>query len=92
MHVYHNSAVSVLSANFSLQGIWHMGIIMEAMTTPSLEEKLHLIRTLVATTGGKGVLHEAFDPDRPAKFTRPWFSWTNSLFAELVRSVTDECK
>lgn len=69
-----------------------MSMIMEAMTTPSLEEKLHLIKTLVATTGGKGVFHEAFDPDRPSKFTREWFSWTNSLFAELVRSVTDACQ
>jgi meiotically up-regulated gene 157 (Mug157) protein len=30
-------------------------------------------------------MHESFNPNRPAQFTRPWFAWANSLFAELVR-------
>jgi meiotically up-regulated gene 157 (Mug157) protein len=37
------------------------------------------------TDGDKGVMHESFNPNKPAQFTRPWFAWANSLFAELVR-------
>jgi meiotically up-regulated gene 157 (Mug157) protein len=37
------------------------------------------------TDADKGVMHESFNPNRPMQFTRPWFAWANSLFAELVR-------
>jgi meiotically up-regulated gene 157 (Mug157) protein len=37
------------------------------------------------TDADKGVMHESFNPNKPAQFTRPWFAWANSLFAELVR-------
>ena len=29
-------------------------------------------------------MHEGINPDKPADFTRTWFAWSNSLFAELV--------
>jgi meiotically up-regulated gene 157 (Mug157) protein len=29
-------------------------------------------------------MHESFDEDDPAKFTRPWFAWANTLFGELI--------
>ena len=29
-------------------------------------------------------MHESFDKDDPAKFTRPWFAWANGLFGELI--------
>jgi meiotically up-regulated gene 157 (Mug157) protein len=34
-------------------------------------------------------MHEAFDQDDPAKFTRPWFAWANSLFGELIAGLAD---
>ncbi|HYF93244.1 MAG TPA: glycoside hydrolase family 125 protein [Symbiobacteriaceae bacterium] len=33
---------------------------------------------------GTGFMHEAFDQDDPARFTRPWFAWAHTLFAELL--------
>ena len=32
-------------------------------------------------------MHEAFHKDDPAKFTRPWFAWANTIFGELVLDV-----
>jgi meiotically up-regulated gene 157 (Mug157) protein len=29
-------------------------------------------------------MHEAFDQDDPARFTRAWFAWANTLFGELI--------
>ncbi len=29
-------------------------------------------------------MHESFDADDPARSTRPWFAWANTLFGELV--------
>ena len=30
------------------------------------------------------MMHEGFHKDDPAKFTREWFSWANSMFCELA--------
>eukprot|EP00039_Didymoeca_costata_P007127 m.96591 g.96591 ORF g.96591 m.96591 type:complete len:564 (+) comp13552_c0_seq2:428-2119(+) len=72
-------------------GIWHMSLIMQGLTEVELEKKLHLLRILTQTTGGTGLMHEAFNPDSPRKFTRKWFSWANSLFAEFVMSLSSDC-
>jgi meiotically up-regulated gene 157 (Mug157) protein len=29
-------------------------------------------------------MHESFDPNDPAQYSRSWFAWANSLFAEFV--------
>lgn len=69
--------------------VWHMALTMQAMTSTDPAEQEALVQTLLATTGGTGLMHEGFDVDDPAHFTRPWFGWANSLFAELVLRLTD---
>jgi len=34
-------------------------------------------------------MHESFDQDNPAKFTRAWFAWANTLFGELMLKLAD---
>ena len=29
-------------------------------------------------------MHESFDVDDPYRYSRDWFGWANSLFAELI--------
>lgn len=71
--------------------IWPMSIAMMGLTTEDVEEKLRLVQMLVDTTGDTGWMHESFDVQNPRKFTRSWFCWSDSLFAELVLSLTDAC-
>jgi hypothetical protein len=35
-------------------------------------------------------MHESFDANDPAKFTRPWFAWANTLFGELMVRLADK--
>ncbi|ELR16948.1 uncharacterized protein ACA1_128020 [Acanthamoeba castellanii str. Neff] len=58
-----------------------------ALTSTDPREILELIATCENTDADKGVMHESFNPNRPAQFTRPWFAWANSLFAELLADV-----
>lgn len=37
-----------------------------------------------------GYMHESFHKDKPQKFTREWFSWANTLFAELIIKYLSE--
>lgn len=64
--------------------VWHLGLVAEALTTADAAERDRLLALLERTDAGTGRLHEAFDPDDPTRFTRPWFGWANALFAELV--------
>ena len=70
--------------------IWPMGIIVRALSSNDDAEIARALRTLRHTHAGTGFMHEAFDKDDPAKFTRKWFAWVNGLFGELVVKVANE--
>ncbi len=70
--------------------IWHIGLVMQALTSNDREEILDCLDMISKTTAGTNFMHEAFDPNDPAKFTRPWFAWANTLFAELLDKLMEE--
>lgn len=63
--------------------IWHIAMAVQGLTSASKEEKLEILETMAATTGGKGVMHEGFCCGDDSKFTRAWFSWANAMYTEL---------
>ena len=67
--------------------IWHIALSMQALTTANKDEQKALIKKILSTDAGCDCMHEGFDVNDPCKFTRPWFAWANSLFAELVFKV-----
>lgn len=64
--------------------VWHMALSMQALTSDNDEEIRELLDMLVNTDADTGYMHEGFHPDDPTDFSRPWFAWSNSLFASLV--------
>lgn len=70
--------------------IWPIALAMQALTSDDSEEITKIIRTLVTTDAETGFMHESFHKDDPTTFTRPWFSWANTLFAELIMKYIDE--
>ncbi len=67
--------------------VWPIALAVQALTSPDRAERLDLVRTLAATDAGTGFMHESFDVDDPADYTRPWFSWANSMFCELLLTL-----
>lgn len=72
--------------------IWPMSIMMKAFTSQSDEEIKTCIKMLMDTDAGTGFMHESFHKDNPAKFTRSWFAWQNTLFGELILKLVNEGK
>lgn len=72
------------------RGIWPMGIILRAMTSTEDNEIAHCLHLLKTTHAGTGFMHESFDKDDPAKFSRKWFAWANTLFGELIVKIVNE--
>jgi meiotically up-regulated gene 157 (Mug157) protein len=64
--------------------IWPMAIIMRGLTSTDPQEVKECIKTLKATHGDTGFMHESFHKDDPKNFTRSWFAWANTLFGELL--------
>lgn len=64
--------------------IWHIALCIQALTSVSKVEIDEILDQLEDTDAGTGYMHEGFNPDNPAEFTRPWFAWANSLFGELI--------
>lgn len=64
--------------------IWPIALAMQGMTANDEAEQQRLLDLLLATDGGTGLMHEGFHMDRPEEYTRPWFSWANMMFCELV--------
>ena len=70
--------------------IWPIALSMQGLTSGSRDEMLSIIRTLADTDADTGFMHESFHKDKPEKFTRVWFSWANTLFAELIIKYLSE--
>ena len=83
---YHSGAyASGVGSPHTPEGmIWHIGIVMRALTSNKEEEIKDSLAMLAKTHAGTNFMHEAFDPNDPADFTRSWFAWANSLFADLL--------
>lgn len=70
--------------------VWHMALVMQGLTALSAEEKREMLAMIASTDAGKGYLHESFHVDDPQNYTREWFTWPSSLFAEFVERCVDE--
>ena len=64
--------------------IWPMSLIMRALTSDDAHEVRTSLASLKATTAGTGFMHESYNKDDAATFTRTWFAWANTLFGEMV--------
>jgi meiotically up-regulated gene 157 (Mug157) protein len=64
--------------------IWPLSLIMQGFTSTSADERKTVIKELLASDPGDGLLHESFDPNDPKKLTRQDFGWPNALLPELV--------
>lgn len=70
--------------------IWHISLSMQALTSSDNEEIAEIVRTLTRTDADTGYMHEGFHVNDPSAYTRPWFAWANSLFAELIYQLIRE--
>ena len=70
--------------------IWHIALSMQGLTTDDPDEIRELLGMLETTDAGTLLMHEGFNADNPDEFTRPWFTWSCSLFSELCEKAVDE--
>lgn len=90
-YYYEGSLARGMGSPHTPQGyVWPIGIVMQALTSGSREEILDCLGMLAKTHAGTNYMHESFHPSMPEQYTRPWFAWANTLFAELLDKLMEE--
>ena len=90
-YYYEGSLAKGMGSPHTPQGyVWHIGIVMQALTSGSREEILDCLGMLARTHAGTYYMHESFHPSMPEQYTRSWFAWANTLFAELLDKLMEE--
>jgi meiotically up-regulated gene 157 (Mug157) protein len=64
--------------------IWPMSQIIYALTSDSSTQIRTMIQMLKSTAAATGFIHESYNRNDSAVFTRAWFAWANTLFGELI--------
>lgn len=68
--------------------IWHISLIMQILTSSDPAEVQECLSAIARTHAGTNFMHEGFDVNNPACFTREWFAWANTLFAQMMARQT----
>ncbi|MBF4585014.1 glycoside hydrolase family 125 protein [Curtobacterium sp. VKM Ac-2887] len=84
------AAAGVGSPHTLPQRVWPIALAVEGLVSGSPERRRELLDMLVATDGGTGDMHESFDVEDPAQFSRPWFSWADAMFCELALAAAED--
>lgn len=64
--------------------IWHISLSMQGLTSTNKSEIDELLKALINSDGDTYYMHEGFNCNNPNEYTREWFAWSNSLFADFV--------
>ena len=53
------------------------------------DEIKHRLALIMDNTSGLGLIHESIHIYNVSDYTRPWFAWANSYFAEMVLDLAE---
>ena len=56
---------------------------MQAMTSDD-DAEIEAVLTSVKKVSRLGLIHESVNVERGTDFTRSWFAWANSIFAQTI--------
>lgn len=89
-YFYRGAAAEGIGSPHTPDGyVWPMAVAMRALTSEDHDEIAGCLDTLAKTHAGTCFMHESFDADDPAKYTRSWFAWANSLFSLLILRLVE---
>lgn len=62
---------------------WPMSLLLQAMTSDDDKEIMECVN-LVLKASPLGLVHESINVNRIHDYTRSWFAWANSVFAQTI--------
>ena len=82
------------SGNAGLGHVWGLSLVIRLLTidgsSPSArDEAAWILKGIVKSSGGTGLMHESFWYNDPSRYTRYWFAMANSYLGEGILSVAE---
>ncbi|GAM90210.1 hypothetical protein ANO11243_082510 [Dothideomycetidae sp. 11243] len=74
--------------HIGLTNAWPMSLLVQAMTSDDDKEIVECL-DLVKKASPLGLVHESINVDRVREYTRVWFAWANSVFAQTVLDLAE---
>ena len=74
--------------HIGLQSAWPMSLLVQVMTSDDEVEIGKLLRN-VKDASPLGLVHESVNVDRLRDYTRSWFAWANSVFAQTILDIAE---
>ncbi|KAM3443976.1 hypothetical protein NHJ13734_001700 [Beauveria thailandica] len=68
---------------------WPMSQVSAIFGTDDDGEIAERLALIVENTSGLGLIHESIHIYNASDYTRPWFAWANSYFAEMVLDLAE---
>ncbi|PPJ50767.1 hypothetical protein CBER1_07479 [Cercospora berteroae] len=71
-----------------LHNAWPMALLIQAMTSDDDEEISELLEA-VKKASPLGLVHESVNVEKIKDYTRSWFAWANSVFAQTILDLAE---
>ncbi|KAM3513903.1 hypothetical protein MY11210_002440 [Beauveria gryllotalpidicola] len=68
---------------------WPMSQVSAIFGTDDDDEIAERLALIMENTSGLGLIHESIHIYNASDYTRPWFAWANSYFAEMVLDLAE---
>ncbi|KAG9717853.1 hypothetical protein KCU59_g18755, partial [Aureobasidium melanogenum] len=74
--------------HIGLQNAWPMSLLVQAMTSDD-DDEIEDALSAVKRVSHLGLIHESIHVERGRDYTRSWFAWANSVFAQTILDVAE---
>lgn len=78
----------MLTVAVGLKNAWPMSVLVRARTSDSDDEITESIN-MVRDSSLLGLIHESVDVNHIKQYTRSWFAWANSVFAQTILDLAE---
>ncbi|MBW0542268.1 hypothetical protein O181_081983 [Austropuccinia psidii MF-1] len=90
-YLFHGQqAAGIGSPSTVIPQIWPMSLVSKLMSSESDYEIRDALNTLLITAEGHGYISQTFNAHRKNDYTKPYYAWANSYFAEAILYLAEK--